>query len=230
MTFFTKHPELTKAANLSLPTFFAYFPLGVVFGLLFVHLNFPWYLAPIMSTVCYGASVQFVSLGMITTHSAIIAILVTTVFVALRNSFYGLSLLERFKAPLLLKCFLIFAVADATYATMMLNPPDPKLNDKKFCLYLSLFNYLYWVIGTFLGAAFAGWMPNFSGFSFILPCFFMVLVIENFLVLRSVVPLIMPVVFSVIAYLIFPKDYFLLAVLASVIFIAVVHHKKEKIT
>ncbi len=221
------HPELCKAAKLSLPTFFAYFPLGIVFGILFVHLKFPWYLAPMMSAFVYGGSVQFVALGMMVQHNAIYTILFATVFVGLRNAFYGLSLIERYQGPWLSKYFLIFTLVDATYATLAANPPEPELNDKKFCLYLSLLIGLYWVIGTLLGAVSASWMPNFSGLAFILPCFFMVLVIENYLVHRSITPLIVPIIFSIIAYLILPTHYLLLAVIASVIFIAFAHTSKD---
>ena len=201
---------------LSLPVFFAYFPLGIVFGVLFTHSGFSWYFAPIMSAVVYGGSVQFVALSMMTNTASVWAIIAATVFIAFRNSFYGLNLLDRFKTNWLIKSLLIFMLVDATYALLVLNPPKDGENDLRFCFWVSLFLYVYWVAGTLVGSIFAQWIPPFKALSFILPAFFMVLAVDYFIAKRRWDIILMPIVCSVVAYLLFPKEYFLLAIIFSI--------------
>lgn len=216
-------PELSTAFTLSLPTLFAYFPLGIVFGILAVHLHFSWYFAVLMSAFIYGGSVQFVALGMLASHNSILAILFATLFIAMRNSFYGLSFIDRYESPWYIKIFLMFTMVDAIYALLLKHSYNNKRSDLKFCIYLNLLIYSYWVVGTFIGAVAGFWLPDFSGLAFILPCFFMTLVIENYFTHRSWVPLIIPIVASLISFILHPQNYFLLAVILCLFFIFIYH-------
>ena len=109
--------EFKRALKFSLPTLFAYFPLGIIFAILWVEAGFPGYWAVTMSAVAFAGAVQFVALSMMQAKSGVLAILLAGSFVAFRNVFYGLSLLERFKyKPKLIQALLIFGLVDATYA------------------------------------------------------------------------------------------------------------------
>lgn len=209
--------EFRDALRLSLPTVLAYFPLGVVFGIIFVHVGFEWWLAPLMSATVYAGAVQFVALSMIIDHAYISAILFACFFVALRNSFYGLSVLKRFETHWLLRAFLIFGLVDANYAIFTYTPPKEGHNDIKFCFYLTLIIYLSWVSGTLIGAIFAPWLPDFSGMAFILPCFFLVLVIEFYFTTKAIASIILPLISAGIAYYITPDYFLLIAILLSII-------------
>lgn len=207
-------PEFKQALYVTNPTFFAYFPLGIVFGVLFTHADFPWYLAPLMSALLYAGAVQFVALSMMISHSSIAAIVLATLFVALRNSFYGLSVSERFKkAPALTRAFLIFGLVDASYAIFTSRPPRENENDTKFCFYTTLLLYLYWVIGTLVGALFADVIPEVKGLDFILTGFFFLIAIEYYLVNKAIDALWVPLLTSFIAYWLFPQYYLLIAIL-----------------
>lgn len=206
-----RNNELKLALSLTTPTMIAYFFLAFVFGVLFTHANFDWYLAPLMSALVYAGAVQFVALSMMTAHSALAAILLASLFVALRNSFYGLSLIDRFKSVSFpARFFLIFGLVDATYAIFSLKPEQA--NDRSFCLYVTFFPYLSWVSGTFLGAFFADSIPEVKGMSFILTAFFMLLVIEYYLLNRKIDALIIPVLAAFSAYWLMPQYYLLLAI------------------
>ncbi len=219
--------ELSVAFKLSLPTLFAYFPLGMVFGILFAHSGFNRFLGPLMSAVLYSGSVQFVALSMMTKHAGIIPIVAATVFIAIRNSFYGLNLLPRFNQRGLLRAFLIFTLVDATYAILMTHPPDKNLNDSKFCFLLSFLIFGYWVGGTVVGAIFATWLPPVHGLAFILPSFFMVLVVEFFIAKRQWHAIIAPILSAIIAYIILPNQYLLLAIIFSMITIFAINYFKR---
>jgi 4-azaleucine resistance transporter AzlC len=206
--------ELKHAFNVTNPTLFAYLPLGIVFGVLFTHADFSWYLAPVMSALVYAGAVQFIALSMMINHNDVIAIVLAGLFVAVRNSFYGLSVRDRFKmAPVLVKCFLIFGLVDATYAIFTSQPVNPKGNDIKFCFYTTLFPYLYWVVGTFLGAYFSDVIPEIKGLDFIMTGFFFLIALEYYLVKKSTDAILVPVLVSFFSYLLAPQYYLFISIL-----------------
>lgn len=212
--------EFKQAFYATNPTLFAYFPLGLVFGVLFTHANFLWYLAPLMSAVLYAGAVQFVALGMMINHSEISAILLATLFVAVRNSFYGLSVNQRFQqAPIWLRLFLIFGLVDATYAIFNTRPPRPQENDLKFCFYTTLLPYVYWVLGTFTGALFADIIPEIKGLDFIMTSFFLLIVLEYYLINKSIDALIVPILASLIGFWLVPTYYLFMGILLSTLYI-----------
>ncbi|MDP1602200.1 MAG: AzlC family ABC transporter permease [Legionella sp.] len=212
--------EFKQAFYVTNPTLFAYFPLGMVFGVLFTHANFTWYLAPVMSALMYAGAVQFVALSMMINHSSIAAILLATSFVALRNSFYGLSVNERFKKiPFFTRAFLIFGLVDASYAIFTARPPRSNENDTLFCFYTTLLPYLYWVVGTFIGAYYADIIPEIKGMDFILTCFFFLFVIEYYWVKKALDALIIPVLASLTGYFLLPQYYLLIAILICIFYL-----------
>lgn len=209
---------IQKAIKATTPTFFTYFPLGMVFGVLFTHAGFSWYLAPIMSAIVYAGAVQFVVLSMMIDGSSLVAILFASLFIALRNSFYGLSLLTRFKHfPIATRLFLMFGLVDATYAILATWPQQK--NDEQFCFYVTLFPYVSWVGGTLMGSVLADVIPIIQGMDFILTSFFMVLVIEYFLLNRKIDALITPIVASVVAFLLIPQYHLIIAILTCVFYL-----------
>ena len=206
------------AFEVTLPALFAYFPLAMVFGFVFEHYGFAWYLAPLMSAMIYGGSVQFLVLTMIDNGATFTAMLIAVFFVALRNLFYGLSFIERYKRVTpILKGFLSFGLVDATYA-ILLARPKAKL---RFCLQVTTLIYIYWVLGTAVGAFFAEQIPTLAGADFVLPAFFAILVVDFYLIHRSVWPIVLPIVFSIIAYEIFPSNYLVLAICFSILYLSI---------
>lgn len=204
------------AFKLTLPVLFAYFPLGVVFGVLFVHQGFEWFWAPLMSMLAYAGTVQFLVLTMLDNGATVLAIAVAAFLVAFRNAFYGVSFLHRYrKLPPWLKGLLAFGMVDATYAVLVAHPKAPV----KFCIKVTALLYLYWVAGTLCGAVFANAMPMIDGLEFVLTSFFGVLVVDFYHVHKSVFPLVLPIIFSIVAYVFFPEQSLVIAILLSVIFL-----------
>ena len=89
--------EFKKAFQVSIPVMMGYAVLGFAFGLLLVSFDYPWYLAPIMSIFIYAGALQFVAINFFNVKAGMIDIAIASWFVNIRQSFYGLSLLKRFK-------------------------------------------------------------------------------------------------------------------------------------
>lgn len=210
--------EFRYALNVTSPTIFAYTPMGFVFGLLFTDAGYQWHLAPLMSALVYAGAVQFVALSMMMNHSTLLAIISATMFVALRNSFYGLALIDRFKqAPVLKRWFMIFGLVDASYAILSIVPK--RNDDVAFCFYVTLFPYISWVGGTFLGAFLADYIPDIRGMDFVLTSFFAILVIEYYLMYKKIDALIVPIPAAFLAYWFVPQYYLILAIILCVFYL-----------
>ena len=222
--------ELVHAFKLSIPTLFAYFPLGIVFSVLWLEAGFPGYWAPIMSMLVYAGSVQFVALSLMQEHASVLAIVIATSFISFRNVFYGLSFIERFKTkPRLIKWCLMFGLVDATYGMLLSSPENSDHDDTAFCCFVSLFPFIYWVTGTLFGLILFDSIPSIRGLDFMLTSFFMILVIDYYLVSRDHLSLYMPIFFGLIAFMILPKQYLLLSIIFSLFFIQANEGRKAKI-
>ena len=211
---FTKEQDCLKGAfHATFPIFFAYFPLSMLFAVLFVHQGFDWYLAPIMSAVLFAGAVQFLIITMIDNDAMLVSILIASFFIAFRNAFYGLGFIERFQETnLFTRGLLAFGMVDATYA-ILISRPQASL---RFCIQSTVLIYLYWVGGTIVGAIFANYVPEMEGANFILAAFFMILVIDFYMLHRTITPLVIPIIFSIVA----PSSYLVVAICLSLLFLS----------
>ncbi len=218
------------ALTLSFPVFLSYFSLGIVFGILFDHLHQPWYFAPIMSLFAYSGAVQFITIGIMSQHGSYLVILLSTIFIAARNSFYGLSFLKRFQVTLWKKMILIFTLVDTNYAILNSNPPyHDKKQDEQFCLYLGLLICSYWIMGTLMGAFFSSHLPHLQGLEFVLVAFFAILIFENYLKFKSFEPVMIGLIALIIALIAVPFSMMLLTgILISCILQILFYFKGKK--
>ena len=217
------------ALTTSFPVFLSYFSLGIAFGILFNHLHQSWYFAPIMSFFAYSGAVQFVTIGIMSQHGSYLLIFLSTIFIAGRNSFYGLSFLKRFNLSLWKKAILIFTLVDTNYAILNSHPAyHDKKQDEQFCLYLGLFIYAYWIIGSFAGAFFSDRLANLQGLEFVLLAFFAILIFENYLKFKSAEPALIGFTASVIALIIAPFNLMLLTGILISCVLQILFYFKEK--
>ena len=181
--------------------------LGFAFGLLLVSFNYDWYLAPLMSLFIYAGALQFVAINFFNAKAGFIDIAMASWFVNLRQSFYGLSLLKRFKKTGKLKPYLIFGLTDETYALLTTIKDDPQLKKKWYYFFLTLFNQCYWFIGSTLGAI-VGSNIDFdtAGLEFSLTALFVVLCIEQYKNLKNSIPFLIGALSSGFALLFVPSD------------------------
>ena len=178
--------EIKTAFKISIPVMMGYSVLGFAFGLLLVSFDYPWYLAPLMSLFIYAGALQFVAINFFNAKAGYIDIAIASWFVNLRQSFYGLSLLKRFKKTGKLKPYLIFGLTDETYALLTTIKDDEQLKKKWYYFFLTAFNQAYWFTGSTLGAIVGSNIEfNTAGLEFSLTALFVVLCIEQYKNLRN---------------------------------------------
>ncbi len=175
--------------------------LGFAFGLLLVSFEYDWYLAPLMSIFIYAGALQFVAIGFFNAK----------VGINIRQSFYGLSLLKRFKQTSPFKNYLIFGLTDETYALLTTIKDDKSLSKKHYYVFLTALNQSYWFIGSTLGALIGSQLSfNTKGLEFSLTALFVVLCIEQYKNLQNIFPFIIGAFASIASIALVPSDKMLI--------------------
>ena len=203
--------EFKTAFKVSIPVMMGYMVLGFAFGLLLVSLEYAWYIAVLMSIFIYAGALQFVAVGFFSSKLGLFDIFISSIFINIRQSFYGLSVLKKFKNTKNLKPYLIFGLTDETYALLTSIKEDESLNKKYYYFYLTLLNQSYWVSGTFLGAIFGSFIKfDTKGLDFSLTALFVVLAIEQYKSNKNIIPFIIGSGVSILAFIFVPINSMLI--------------------
>ena len=225
----THQREIQAAFKVSIPVMMGYSVLGFAFGLLLVSFDYSWYLAPLMSIFIYAGALQFVAINFFNIKAGLIDIAIASWFVNLRQSFYGLSLLKKYKKAGKLKFYLIFGLTDETYGLLTTIDEDKQLKKELYYFFLTLFNQSYWLAGSTLGAIVGSNIEfNTAGLEFSLTALFVVLCMEQYKKLKNNLPFIIAIIASSLALVFIPSDKMLVFSIAfSLIFLFVLKSKIE---
>ncbi|WP_198526409.1 AzlC family ABC transporter permease [Halarcobacter anaerophilus] len=212
--------EIKSAFKISIPVMMGYSVLGFAFGLLLVSFDYAWYYAPVMSFFIYAGALQFVAINFFNLKAGLVDIAIASWFVNLRQSFYGLSLLKRFKKTGKLKPYLIFGLTDETYALLTTIKDDEQLKKRWYYFFLTAFNQFYWLVGSTLGALIGASVDfNTAGLEFSLTALFVVLCIEQYKNLKNKIPFLIGAFSSILAIIAVPSDKMLITSIFLSLFI-----------
>ena len=205
-----------EAVRGTIPVMFGYIPIGIAFGFLLTQSGYFWLYAVLMSIVIYSGATQFLAIGFFVNHAAMIEIAVTTLLLNLRHSFFGLSLIRKFSGVSRVKPYLIFALTDETYA-LLTSMDEPEQQSKaRYYFFISLLNHLYWIIGTLMGALIGQVIKtDLRGMDFALTALFVVLVIEQYRMVRSLRPFLIGSVVGIVCLASVASQYMLLVSILS---------------
>mgnify|MGYP001223225620 FL=1 len=218
-----------SALKTSLPIMFGFVPLGIAFGLLFQELGYPWFFATLMGIIVYAGAAQFMAIGFLSAGLGVLEIAMSTFFLNSRHMFYGLAFLESFGNWNLRKFYLIFGMTDETYALLTTIKVPEKYIKERFYLFITLFAQLYWVLGCTIGALSADILTfNTDGIEFAATALFVVLLIEQWIMVRRILPFILGFIASIIALIFFVNHMLLIAIMISIASIAILRVIKIK--
>ncbi len=212
--------ELRAALLDTVPVLGGYLVLGFGFGVIFRSHGYGVLWAAAMSIFVYAGSMQYVAIDLITGGATLIATALATLMVNIRHLFYGISMIEPYK-DIPKKPFLVFALTDETYSLVSHREAvESKENPARYCFLVSLFNYIYWITGSVLGAAIGSFLPfSTEGIDFALTALFLTVFTEQWLSTKKHLPAVVGVLASVVALLLFGSDNFLIF---AMIFILVI--------
>ena len=169
---------IKRALRSTIPVLAGYVVLGMGFGIILESKGYGVIWAFFMSLLIYAGSMQYAAINLITGGASLITTAITTLMVNGRHLFYGLSMVEKYKDTGKAKPYLIFALTDETYSLVC----GEKKEDKSYYLFVSLFNHIYWISGSVLGAVIGSFLTfDTKGIDFALTALFITVFVEQWL-------------------------------------------------
>lgn len=214
----------------TIPVMLGYLCLGIAFGLMLQNAGYHFVWAFICSLCIYAGSMQFVLVTLLTGGVNLLYAAIMTLFINGRQIFYGLSLIDKFKAMGKAYPYMIFSLTDETYSLLCSVKIPDDLNEKKTFFLISLFNHLYWIAGSVIGAV-AGQLVSFdtTGVDFSMTALFIVIVLNQWREPESHISALTGFVVGTIFLIILGPDRFLVPSLAVVsLFLIFMRERKGK--
>lgn len=189
---------LRLAFRASLPVMAGYLVLGLGFGVLLQNQGYSFLWAFLMSLTIYAGSMQYAALDLISGGAGLITTALMTLMINARHFFYGLSMLDKYQETGKVKPYLIFSLTDETYS-LVCTPAPADADEKRYYLLVSLFDQIYWITGSVLGALLGPIQPfDSTGMDFAMTALFVVIFVEQWLSTKNHLPAILGVSLSVV--------------------------------
>ena len=210
---------LKKAFKDSLPILAGYLALGIGFGVLLHSKGYSFLWALLMSCTIYAGAGQYAAVDLLSSGASLITTAVMTLIINARHFFYGFSLLDKYKGTGKAKPYMIFALTDETYSLVCTAKIPEGIDEKKYYLFLSVLDQLYWITGCTIGALLGTFIPfDSTGIDFAMPALFVVIFVEQWLSTKEHLPAILGAATTLVCLFVFGAQYF---IIPSMAFIAV---------
>ena len=212
--------KLLRTALLdTVPVMTGYVFLGFGFGILMQQRGFGVLWSAAMSLFIYAGSMQYVAVSLLISGASLLTTALTTFVVNARHLFYGSSMIVAYKNTGRKKPYLIFGLTDETYSLVSQIHVPEGISKNGYCFWVTVFDHLYWVTGTLLGALAGSLVPiNYEGVEFALTALFVTIFVEQWLSTKKHGPAIVGVAATTASLVLFGKEVFLIP---SMVIIAV---------
>ena len=168
------------AAPQTLPVFAGYLVLGLGYGIYVQSLGLPVWLPPLMGTVVYGGSLEFVLASLLLGSFAPVSAFLMALMIQARHLFYGLTMLQRYRGYGLRSAYMIFAMSDETFSITCSAEPPEGVDKGWFMFFITLLDQIYWVASAAMGAALGAVLPfSTEGVDFVMTAMFVVIFLNQ---------------------------------------------------
>ena len=212
-----KRETLRRAFLDTVPVMTGYVFLGFGFGILMYQSGYGagWSFA--MSLLIYAGSMQYVAVGLLTGGASLLTTALTTLVVNARHLFYGISMVDAYKGLGKKKAYMIFTLTDETFSLVSREQLPEGVDRHSYCFLVSLFDHVWWISGTVLGALAGSLIPmNYEGIEFVLTALFVTIFVEQWLSTKDHVPALVGLGSTAACLLVFGKDLFLIPSMAAI--------------
>ena len=205
------NPKTIRLAfRASLPVMAGYVVLGLGFGVLLSNQGYSFIWAFLMSLTIYAGSMQYAALDLISGGASLITTALMTLMINARHFFYGLSMLDKYQDVGKARPYLIFALTDETYSLVCSEVPEGA-EPKPYYLFVSLFDQIYWVTGSTLGALLGPILPfDSTGMDFAMTALFVVIFVEQWLSAKTHLPALLGLLISVVCLILLGPTRFVI--------------------
>lgn len=208
---------LRGAFRSTLPILAGYIVLGFGFGVLLAKAGYSPLWALGMSVTIYAGAMQYVGADLLACHASLVSVAMTTLMVQARHLFYGISLIDKYKGAGFKKLFMIFQITDETYALVSSSKYPEGADPQWYYFFVSMFNYIYWIIGGVLGALVGSLFDfNSKGIDFSMTAIFVSVFIDQWKNSKNHTSSIIGLVSTAICLIIFGNKSFLIPAMAVI--------------
>lgn len=196
----------------TLPILTGFFFLGLTYGFLMQNAGFPPSYPTLLSIFVFAGSLQFAAIPLLAGPFQPLHVLSMALLLQARHVFYGMALLEKYKHTGKKKWYLIFGLCDETFAINSTVTPEKNIDAGWFYFFVTVYNQLYWVGATALGAYVGRLITiNAEGLDFVMTAMFVVLFLEQWLKEKNHTATLIGIGASVLSLLLFGAEHFLIA-------------------
>ncbi len=194
----------------TIPIMTGYIVLGMGFGIYASKANLSLIYVILMSVCVYAGSMQYVLIELISSGAGLLTTALTTFMVNARHFFYGISMIEKYDDKDVKDVYSIFALTDETYSLVCSNTLEG-MDNKTYYFYVSLFDQIYWILGTVLGSILGNALPfSTDGIEFSMTALFITVFVEQWLTSKNHLPALTGLFSSILCLIIFGQDSFLI--------------------
>ena len=175
-----KKKAFKAAFPYTIPIGIGFLFLGMSYGFMMQSKGFSVWYPFFMSMFIFAGSMEFVTANLLLSAFSPVAAFFLALMVNARHLFYGLSMLDKYKNTGWKKFYLIFGMCDESFTVNCTVTPPDDVDRGWFMFFVTLFNYLYWVVGASLGGMFGSLIHfNTEGLDFVMTAMFAVIFIEQ---------------------------------------------------
>ena len=220
------------AAPQTLPVFAGYLVLGLGYGIYVQSLGLPVWLPPLMGTVVYGGSLEFVLASLLLGSFAPVSAFLMALMIQARHLFYGLAMLKRYRGYGLRSVYMIFAMSDETFSITCSAEPPEGVDRGWFMFFITLLDQFYWVASAAAGALIGSVLPfSTEGVDFVMTAMFIVIFMNQWEKEKQHASAVIGIVAPLVCLRIFGSGSFLipsmLCILAALLLLRRPIEKKE---
>lgn len=203
------------ALRQTLPILFGYVFIGIAFGMVMQEAGYPWPWALAASVFVYAGSMQFVMAGFLTAATPLLTVALMTLAINSRHVFYGLSFVDKFRHMGKAYPYMVCSLTDETYSVLCACRYPPEVDAHRAALLIALFDQVYWVAGSVLGAVLGAVLPwDMTGIDFSMTALFTVILIDQVRAAEPRLPAVIGGASALLFLLLLGPDRFLLPALA----------------
>ena len=224
-----KRKALRAAFPHTLPVLTGYAFLGLAYGILMQSAGFPFWYPALISLVVYAGSMQYAAVPLLGAAFDPAGAFFLTLMVNARHLFYGVSMLEPYRAAGKKTPYLVFAMSDETFSVNVSACPPEGVDRGWFMFLVTLLNQTYWVAGATLGAL-LGSVLHFdtTGIEFVMTALFTVMFANQWEEAKDHRPALTGLGCAALCLAVFGSDGFMLPAMALIIVCFLVSSKSQK--
>lgn len=217
---------LKAAFPKTIPVMTGYLFIGIAYGIMLTSNGLPAWYGLLSALVVYGGSLEMMLAQLLTAPFAPLEAFMLAIMVQARHLFYGIAMLQKYRAVGIKKWYLVFAMSDETFSLNASADIPKGIDHGWFYFWVSLLDQIYWFTGVAIGGIFGGLITfNTKGISFVMTAMFTVIFLNQLMKEKSHITAIIGLISSFICLLIFGSGSFMIPSMIVILILLAVFQK-----